>query len=196
MSAYNTTRAVGYEVSQGTVDAVYIGGDISYATGYIGTVGQPLHWQLDKLKLFQTAQSRFNLLVSWHLPPIFSSLLFSWYEQPCGTSSLKWYRHSPPVRYSSLTWATMRATLPRALLSTMALTQVLASAILHPNFWAPPSNIAYLIKCLSSGQAVSAVWFLLPWCLSHTHPLSTNHGGHTISVLSTWWAWALNMTSA
>jgi hypothetical protein len=35
-SAYNTTRAVGYEVSQGTVDAVYIGGDISYAVGYIG----------------------------------------------------------------------------------------------------------------------------------------------------------------
>jgi hypothetical protein len=35
--AYNTTRAVGYEVSQGTVDAVYIGGDISYAVGYIGT---------------------------------------------------------------------------------------------------------------------------------------------------------------
>lgn len=35
-TAYNTTRAVAYEVAQGTVDAVYIGGDISYAVGYLG----------------------------------------------------------------------------------------------------------------------------------------------------------------
>ena len=32
----------------------------------------------------------------------------------------------------------------------MALTQVLASAILHPNFRALPSDIIYLIKCLLS----------------------------------------------
>ena len=33
--AYNTSRAIAYEVNAGTVDAVYIGGDISYANGYL-----------------------------------------------------------------------------------------------------------------------------------------------------------------
>lgn len=36
-TAYNTSRQVAYEVQHGQVDAVYIGGDISYAVGYLGT---------------------------------------------------------------------------------------------------------------------------------------------------------------
>jgi hypothetical protein len=33
--SYETMKAVAYEVSQGTVDAIYHGGDISYAVGYL-----------------------------------------------------------------------------------------------------------------------------------------------------------------
>ena len=33
--SYDTLKAVGYEVSQGLVDAIYHGGDISYAVGYL-----------------------------------------------------------------------------------------------------------------------------------------------------------------